>query len=98
MGNTLRNKAIVAFIRVVAVAIAVNDHVEPGKVSTEEFLKTVDLGLEKRLKQSDGADLAAPLRTLRKLLGKMAHDAKIMLELGRRVDEVFDDNNSKSDS
>ena len=79
----MRN-ATVAFLRVLAITVAV------GEMSAEEFLETVDQGLDVRLQQPDGEDLAVLVRRLRGLFGKLVSKGKISLEMGRAVDAIFD--------
>ena len=54
-------------------------------MSAEEFLETVDQGLDVRLQQPDGEDLAVLVRRLRGLFGKLVSKGKISLEMGRAL-------------
>ena len=86
----LRN-ATVAFVRALAAAVAVHDTTMRGAMSAEEFFETVDQALEIRLKQPDGVELAVLLLRLRDNFRKMVSKSKVLLEMGRAVDEIFDD-------
>ena len=87
----VRRNAIVAFLSVVATTIAATDETGRGKVSSKQFLETIDQALDIRLKHSDGAELAEPVQLLRDILGSMVSRAKVSLEMERSVDKILEE-------
>ena len=87
----LCRNALVAFVRVIAVAVVAIDESEPGKLSVDEFLETVDQTLEQRVKIADGAELEQPLHTLRDMLEMFLRRTKGHFDMRRAVDDAFDE-------